>query len=571
MASSSSSSSSSTTPKLKYEVFLSFRDEETQKNFRSHLYDAFSRENINTFIDDKLNRGEEISLALLTAIEQSKISVIILSKGYGSSSWCLKELEKIVECKKKYSQILIPIFYHVDPSDVRKQTGDFGKAFSQLEERFKVDDPEMLQRWKTALTDIGNLSGFISDNTGDESVLVQDIVNDILEKLDDEYLVINNESPVGLDSKIEQIECLLCQEGVRRLGIWGIGGIGKTTLAGAVFRKISKQFEACYFIQNIREESEKSRGLNDLRQRLCSVVLGDKYPNIGFTLERNRLGRVLIVFDDVTKLEQMECLMEDFAYLDSESRIIITARDERVLKQCGVDYIHEMEGLVSDVAFQLFNRYAFGGKSPTEDCIELSSRVVAYAAGVPLALKVLGYSLFGRTKKDWESNLENLKRSPHMDIHEVLKVSYDGLNYEQRQVFLDIACFFKGCERALIEEVLDANGFASHYCINVLIERSLITTSFNTITMHALLQEMGREIVRQESSNNPAKRSRLWDHNDIFSVLTTNKGKGTIRSISLDMSKAKEIHLQPKAFNKMHNLRFLEAYGFTCGNKCQES
>ncbi|XP_031273337.1 disease resistance protein TAO1-like [Pistacia vera] len=160
-----SSSSSSTTPKIKHEVFLSFRGEETRKNFVSHLNDALCREKMITFIDDKLDRGEKISPALLSAIEQSKISVVILSKGYGSSRWCLMELEKIIECKEKYGQTVIPVFYHVDPSDVRKQTGDFGKAFSQLEERFKVDDPEMLQRWKSALTYIGNLSGFVSDNT----------------------------------------------------------------------------------------------------------------------------------------------------------------------------------------------------------------------------------------------------------------------------------------------------------------------------------------------------------------------------------------------------------------------
>ncbi|XP_031280656.1 disease resistance-like protein DSC1 [Pistacia vera] len=576
---SSSSSSSSTTPKTKYKVFLSFRGEETRKNFISHLNDALCRENINTFIDDKLNRGEEISPALLSAIEQSKISVIVFSEGYGSSRWCLKELEKIIECKKKYSQIVIPVFYHVDPSDVRKQTGDFGKAFSQLEERFKVDDPEMLQRWKTALTDIGNLSGFVSENTRNESLLVQDIVNDILKTLDDEYLVIDK-SLVGLDSTIELMENLLCTVGVPRLGIWGIGGIGKTTLAGAVFRRISKQFEASYFIRNIREESEKSGGLNDLRQRLSSRVLGDKHSYNGFTLERKRLGRVLIVFDDVTKLQQMECLMDDFDCLDSESRIIITARDEQVLKECGVNYIHEMEGLFGDNAFELFNCYAFRGKSPAEDFIELSSRVVAYAEGVPLALKVLGSSLFERPKEDWESTLENLKRTPHMDIHNVFKVSYDGLDNKQKQVFLDIACFFKGCERDLIEEVLDACGFTSRIYINVLIERSLITTSpniittspnmiiasSNIITMHDLIQEMGREIVREESAN-LGERSRLWDHEEICSVLKKNTGKGAIRSISLDMSKAKEIRLQPKAFNKMHNLMFLEAYGFTRGNK----
>ncbi|XP_044469696.1 disease resistance protein RPV1-like [Mangifera indica] len=379
MASSSSSFSrcsfSSSTPTLKYKVFLSFRGEETRKNFTSQLYDAFNRENINTFTDYKLNRGEEDSPALLTAIEQSKISVIIFSEGYGSSSWYLKELEKILECKNKYGQIVIPIFYRVDPSDVSHQEGEFGKAFSQLEDRFKVKDPGLLQRWKTALTETSNLGGFVSNNTRDESALVNDIVEDILKKLNDEYL----EILVGLDSKIEKIENLLSSN-VRKLGIWDIRGIGKTTLAGAIFRKISKKFEASYFIRNIREESKKSEGLNDLRQRLSSKVFGDKNPNIRFTLQKRRLGCALIVFDDVTKLEQMECLMEDFDYSDSESRIIITTRDEQVLIKYGVDPIHiiKMEELSRDEAFQLFNKYSFGESGPTEDYSELSSRAVTY-------------------------------------------------------------------------------------------------------------------------------------------------------------------------------------------------
>ncbi|XP_044469218.1 disease resistance protein RPV1-like [Mangifera indica] len=383
MASSSSSSSSSITPKIEYEVFLSFHGVDTRQNITSHLYEAFCQKKIKTFIDDSLVRGEEISISLLKAIEQSKISVIIFSKGYASSRWCLRELEEIVKCKNTYDQIVIPVFYKVDPSDVRNQTGDFGKAFGELEKHF-MDDSEMLQTWRTALRDAANLSGYDSKNSRNEATLVKDIANDIWRKLDYNSSFILTQKLVGLESSIEEIENLLCSKGVCKLGIWGIGGIGKTTLASAIFEKISKQFEASYFILNIREESEKSGGLNDLCQKLSSAILGDEHLNHGFTFRRKSLisrKKVLIVFDDVTKLEQIERLMRAFDDLDSNSRIIITTRDKHVLRSCEVDHIHEMKGLCFDNALQLFALYAFRGNTIIEDYVELSSSIVAYADG----------------------------------------------------------------------------------------------------------------------------------------------------------------------------------------------
>ena len=164
MASSSSSRPSSSLSSMnnprnnKYDVFLSFRGEETRDSFTSHLYSALCQTNIETFIDDQLVRGNEISQSLLDAIEASSISVIVFSEGYASSRWCLDELLKILECRKEYAQIVIPVFYRVDPSHVRKQTGNFGDSFLKLEERF----PDKMQSWRNALTEAADLSGFDS-------------------------------------------------------------------------------------------------------------------------------------------------------------------------------------------------------------------------------------------------------------------------------------------------------------------------------------------------------------------------------------------------------------------------
>ncbi|KAL9432218.1 hypothetical protein AB3S75_027270 [Citrus x aurantiifolia] len=148
----------------KYDVFVSFRGEDTRDNFTSHLYSALCRQNIQTFIDDQLNRGDEISESLVNAIEASAISVIVFSESYASSRWCLDELVKILDCKKEYAQIVIPVFYRVDPSDVRNQTGSFGDSFSKLEERLK-ENTEKLQSWRNALEEAASLCGFHSPNT----------------------------------------------------------------------------------------------------------------------------------------------------------------------------------------------------------------------------------------------------------------------------------------------------------------------------------------------------------------------------------------------------------------------
>ncbi|KAM5586658.1 hypothetical protein ABKV19_005541 [Rosa sericea] len=175
------SSCSDIIPREKHDVFLSFRGEDTRNTFTSHLYEALCRAKIQTYMDYKLERGDEISPALLEAIRESKLSVIIFSKNYASSTWCLDELAHILECRDK--QFVIPIFYGVDPSDVRKQSGSYADAFVEHEKRFE-DMRDKVLRWRNALTTAANISGFDSQTIRPESELVKIVINDILEKLD---------------------------------------------------------------------------------------------------------------------------------------------------------------------------------------------------------------------------------------------------------------------------------------------------------------------------------------------------------------------------------------------------
>ena len=361
-------------------------------------------------------------------------------------------------------------------------------------------------------------------------------MNDILKKLNDLFPSDNKDQLVGVESIIKEIESLLLTGSTEfnTVGIWGIGGIGKTTIASAIYSNISSHFEGSYFMQNIREESEASR-LAGFRRELLSTLLDDgnmkiDIPNIGLNFERRRLSRmkVLIVFDDVTCIQQIELLIGGLDRLDCfmpGSRIIITTRDAQLLKNLPgsrVGHVFEVKVLSYNDSLTLFSRNAFGQNHPAAGYLELSNIVIKYAKGVPLALKVLGRYLFGRSEEEWENAIEKLKRIPHMDIQKVLKVSYDGLDDEEQNIFPDIACFFKGNDRDLVMNFLDACGFSAKIGVRVLVDKSLVTISKNKITMHDLLQEMGREIVRQESTKDPGKRSRLWHHEDIYQVLNKN-------------------------------------------------
>ncbi|XP_010665420.1 disease resistance protein RPV1 [Vitis vinifera] len=551
--------SSSSPHRWKYDVFLSFRGEDTRQSFTAHLHSALSQKGINTFKDSLLPRGEKISPALLQAIEESRFSIIVLSENYASSSWCLEELTKILECVEEGGHTALPVFHNVDPSNVRKQEGSFAKAFAKHEQVYK-DKMEQVVKWRDALTEAATIAGWDTRNR-DESEVIEQIVTRILNEPIDAFSS-NMDALVGMDSRMEDLLSRLCigSDDVRFVGIWGMAGIGKTTIAEAIYDRIYTKFDGCCFLKNVREDSQR-HGLTYLQETLLSQVLGginNLNRGINFIKARLRPKRVLIVLDDVVHRQQLEALAGNHDWFGSGSRIIITTREKRLLIEQEVDEIYKVEKLEYDEALKLFCQYAFRYKHPTEDFMQLCHHAVDYTGGLPLALKVLGSCLYRKSIHEWKSELDKLNQFPNKEVLNVLKTSFDGLDDNEKNMFLDIAFFYKGEDKDFVIEVLD--NFFPVSEIGNLVDKSLITISDNKLYMHDLLQEMGWEIVRQESIKDPGKRSRLRVHEDIHDVLTTNKGTEAVEGMVFDLSASKELNLSVDAFAKMNKLRLLRFY-----------
>jgi F0F1-type ATP synthase beta subunit len=265
-----------------YDVFLSFRGEDTRETIVGYLRRAFEKRGIKVFYDDKnLRIGEDISPALCKAIEESNISVIVLSEDYASSRWCLGELVKIMECtERNKKQIVFPIFYHVDPSDVRHQRKSYGEAIVAHQKRFGKHS-EKIKAWTAALSQVADLKGH-HVHTGEEIDHIKKIAKKVHANIAPKPFLVG-ESPIGLDQHVKEVKSLVQSGTVCMLGIIGLGGIGKTELAKALYNNIVHQFEAASFLANVREKSNKINGLEDLQYTLLSEMFEQPETKFGST------------------------------------------------------------------------------------------------------------------------------------------------------------------------------------------------------------------------------------------------------------------------------------------------
>ncbi|XP_039157897.1 disease resistance protein RUN1-like [Eucalyptus grandis] len=548
---------SSLKPKKIYDVFLSFRGAELRLNFVGHLYQALIQNGIRTFRDsEELKKGDQISM-LLEAIEESYIAVIVFSQYYASSEWCLEEVAKIMECKEQRNLTVLPVFYKVEPREVRKGRMSYQKALDKHKSEFG-EDSEKVKRWEKALFNAGSLSGWPL-NDGDESKLIQEIVEWISNHLGRTLLHVAKHL-VGIESQVVKVKSMLNLESnddVVMVGLWGQGGIGKTTLAKALYNSIVTQFEGDCFLPNVRETSKDCRDLATLQETLLKDTLlllqRLEVSNVdkGINIIRRRLGRkkVLLILDDVDDLRQLNALAGEGKWFGNGSRIIVTTRDKQLLTCQGIyrDHVYEVEALDDSQARELLSKHA---SQMHRIRIDLVNRALNYAKGLPLALEVLGSLLCCKTEAVWESTLKKLSRSPTENINNVLKISYEGLDVNEKEIFLDIACFFRGWTRQHTANVLKSCDLETTAGFEILVERSLIRIEFDRLEMHDLIQLMGKDIVNQKWPDDPIRRSRLWLYDDVDEVLSNDKEDCAVKAIVLKLPERTEMCIHPDAFKK---------------------
>ncbi|KAG2321808.1 hypothetical protein Bca52824_015021 [Brassica carinata] len=437
-----SSSSSSSTPPNKFDVFLSFSEEDA-KTFASDLSLSFSENGITMKGDVLQKGGSSLSEGI---IRESKVAVVVVSQSYPISARCLDELQTIISIHDERRLTVLPIFYGVDETVVRKQTKELAEPFRKFGEEYPSDK---VQAWRISLIKLTNISGTNSRYLIDDGWMVETITSQVMRVLSEDKRVNQrretisrpdsdkqtNPLPtkalglVGLDRHMLALQELLdlrSNAEVRFIGIYGQGGVGKTTLARYAYEELRNSFHAHVFVdsavkicQQVTDESEATFTSKEIHQERS--LMSAEADLIKSTVSHRRS---LLVVDCVDNIKQIKDIAEIVGLCCPGSRVILVTQDRKLVDEVDVEHVYEVQPLRYDEGLQLFSQSAFNQQHPPASFQSLSFRAVRVAGFLPLSLKILGSSLQGKDGEYWKKELQKIEGSQEKAYRQVMKKSF---------------------------------------------------------------------------------------------------------------------------------------------------
>ncbi|KAF8017193.1 hypothetical protein BT93_H2400 [Corymbia citriodora subsp. variegata] len=452
--------------------------------------------------------------------------------------------------------------------EVRYQMGGYAEAFLSHEKKRRYGE-ETICQWKAALNAVGAINGWDLHNKTDrrEGEFAKEVTQVVFNELKKANLEVSD-CFVNVDNHVNAIMEMIGvgTSETRIIGIYGMGGVGKTTIAKMIYNELSNNFEHHCFLSNIREMSER-KGIEYLQNQLIFDILKVKETDIKNIEDgtktikaRLRTKKVLLFLDDVDHKKHMDALVDKHWY-GTGSKLIITTRNKEILEVPKVDKPYEVSGMDNAQSLQLFRKYAFKTDYPSKEYDDQSKRAIAIARGLPLALEVIGSLLWHTEKEMWDATLKMLESVPRDKILSKLKISYDALDFRQKRIFLDIACLFVGYDKDILVRFWDHSYLFPEEAMKVLQDMSLIKIDEdNEVWMHDQLRDLGREMVREKSDTKIEKQSRVWDSKEGLNLLR-HKGKKKVEALRLQLDHQWQYHFTNENFESLSNLRFLEVDG----------
>ncbi|KAH9288834.1 hypothetical protein KI387_032951 [Taxus chinensis] len=513
-----------------FDVFINHRGPDVKDTLATQLYNSLQVLGIRAFLDLKEKElGDSFPSTIETAIRSAAVHIAIFSKKYAESPWCLAELVLMLHSQAK----IIPVFYDVHPWELRHiEKGVYAEAFTDYENKCRY--LEKLKEWKEALQSVSFITGEEFHRFSDSENIVKAVRKEV-ERLNFKLHVAKY--PVGLNKLVKDFERQhlhelvqdfetqsgLNKEGERKaqiVGIFGMGGIGKTTLSKELFNLKLSQYSRTSFLFDVREASTK-RELTSLQSKLLKDLFNEDRPSfqsidegkksIGNCIGRSSFLSLLIVLDDIDHVEQLDALMVmDMLNKPGNTLVIVTTRDVGVLVNTGITIGYNLKGMDRNAARELFCWHAFRQSHPANGYEDLVDAFLDGCGGLPLSLQVLGTHVHGRDQNYWRLDLKKVRKTLPRDIKHRLKISFDALDSEEKQIFMDIACFFTDKDKSMTLRIWEGSGWSAHHALQTLkdkclVEEIVVGRTDILLRMHDHLRDLGRELANELS-----RPCRVW-------------------------------------------------------------